>query len=173
MLVKIKIVLCVFLGVFLASSCVTRSRCLKRFPPATDSIYTVKDSIVTIYRDTIIYIHLPGEIQTDSVIIPCPPPKADFIPDTAYAKTSLAEAWAWWKYPSIKLRLVQRDSIINAELKDALMQKYYWHNEYNKVTKVIKEKYVPGFYKTCTFLFLGICLALIGAIALRIFLFKT
>ena len=160
--------LLILLLIPLTVSCVTQKRCLQRFPPVTDTVRIVKDSIRVITRDTTIFIHLPGEVKIDSVIIPCPPPKADFIPDTAYAYTTLAFAKAWWKYPSIKLKLVQKDSTINAELKNALTEKFYWHSEYDRVTKVYKEKYVPGFWKFCSFAFIGICVALIGFVVWKL-----
>jgi hypothetical protein len=147
------IVILVFL-----SSCVTQRKCLEKFPPTRDTIRIVQvhDSIV--YRDTTIVLTIPGETRVDSVPIPCPPPQASFIPDTAKAETPLANAKAWWNYPNIQLKLEQKDTTVL--LKAALKEAYHWKSEYEKVTTVPEPvKYIPKIYKQA----LSICIFIFAA----------
>lgn len=129
-------------ALFLTLSCATRRRCMEKFPVVSNTlrIITTRDSIVV--RDTTVFIKIPGEIVHDSVPIPCPPPPASYIPDTAYAETSLTYAKAWWRYPVIKLLLVQKDTTIEQRLDSALKESYHFKSEYLKIKEVItiKEK---------------------------------
>jgi hypothetical protein len=149
---KTKIIIGIFLIAF--SSCVTQKKCNEKFPSASDTvrIVQVRDSVV--YKDKIVEIKIPGELRIDSVVIPCSPPKASYIPDTARAETSLAKAKAWWSYPAIKLKLEQKDTTIEKRLDDAIMEAYHWRTEYEKIVMVKETKYVPKIYKDA----LAICI---------------
>lgn len=122
--------------------CATERKCRSRFPCVAETI--IRDSVITEikYRDTIIYIHIPGQTVKDTVSIPCPEPPKPYIPDTAKAETPLARAKAWWSYPSVKLELVQKDTTIEQRLKDAIMLKNMYRMLYEKerqAQKVVKE----------------------------------
>lgn len=162
-------IFCLFLAIL--SSCATQRRCNRFFPPSIDTvkITTTRDSISV--RDTTIFIHLPQIIKTDSILIPCPPTPLTYIPDTAKSETNYAIAKAWFDYPNIQLSLKQK-SEFQITLDNAIKEMWHWKNEYMKVSSVIKEKYIPGFYKFCTFAFIGIILAIIGYIAFRLFVLK-
>ena len=112
--------------------CATENKCRSRFPCVAETI--IRDSIVTEikYRDTTIYIHIPGQTATDTISIPCPEPPPPYVPDTAKAETSLAKAKAWWSYPSVKLELVQKDTTIEQRLKDAIRLKNVYRMLYEK-----------------------------------------
>ena len=142
--------------IILLTGCVTQKRCLTKFPPVNDTIRIVilKDSII--YRDTTIFIHLPGQTTIDSVVIPCPAPPPEFIPDTAKAETSLAFARAWFAYPNIQLRLVQTDTTIVARLDSAIMESYFWHNEYEQIKQTIIVKKIPLIYKIAFWTWIGV-----------------
>jgi len=146
----------VFLSVL--AGCATERRCNIKFPPQRDTIkiITIRDSII--YKDTTIFIKLPGEVRIDSVFIPCPPPPPQYIPDTARAETSLSLAKAWWSYPVIKLKLTQKDTTIMWKLDNAIKEAYHWRMEYQKIKEVKEIKYVPKIYKQalsiCIFLFI-------------------
>ena len=158
---KTILVLSVVLAVL--SSCVTQRKCNYKFPAKNDTIRieTIRDSIVI--KDTTIYIILPGETVTDSVIIPCPDPGPAYIPKRVIAETSLARAEAWWSYPNIKLTLIQKDTTIERRLEGAIKEAHYWKTEYEKITVTPQpEKHIPGFYRFCTFCFMGIVLAGVG-----------
>lgn len=154
-------------AVIVASSCVTQKRCLKRFPPGTDTVKVtiIKDTVIL--RDTTVYIHIPGEIQIDSVMIPCPPSPAAYIPDTIRAETSLAVAFAWWKYPRIHLQLIQKDTTIEQRLQDAIREKIHWQSEYERINEVVREKYIPGIYKAALWAWIGVILMLIFALVMK------
>jgi hypothetical protein len=152
----------VLLGVVLALllvSCATQKRCFEKWAMKPDTIRTVQVRDSVVMRDTIVFKYLPGEIRTDSVSIPCPPPAPGYIPDTAYAETSLAKAKAWWHYPVIKLKLEQKDTTLQFRLDSAIREAYHYRTEYNKLSQVLKEKYVPKIYKDalsiCIFIFIA------------------
>ena len=168
---KIKIVLLAVLTLFLTSC--SQKWCYTRYPVSVDSIYkyVTKDSIVI--KDTTIYIYLPGEIVHDSVRIPCPDPGPAYIPKRVTAETSLARAEAWWQYPNIKLLLIQKDSTIEVRLAGALKEAYYWESEYNKITvKPEPEKYIPGVYKVSFWMWIGVIIAGLGYVLIRLFVLK-
>lgn len=147
-----------FVLILLASSCATKKRCYDKWEMAPDTvtITNTKDSIV--YSDTIIYVSIPGVYQIDSIPIylpldsvlieiPCPPAPEGFIPDTAILKTDFAIAKAWYDKGMIKLSLEQKDKMLQLRLDSAIRESWHWRNEYNYVTQVLREKYVPKIYK--------------------------
>ena len=162
---KTYLITAVILSLFLGLSCATQRKCFEKWEMRPDTVRTstVRDSLV--YRDTIVYIPISGKTVIDSVIIPCPSPPPSFVPDTARAETELAIAKAWWSYPVIKLDLYQKENLLEVKLDSAIMEAYHWKNEYERITQVIKERYVPKIYKqalticivifACAFLFLG------------------
>ena len=155
------------------TSCVTQKKCNSKFPPSKDTIIieTVRDSIV--YKDTTIYIKLPGERVVDSFPIPCPPPPPDYIPRRVFAETSLAKASAWWSYPVIKLELIQKDTTIEKRLDNAVKEAYEWRTKYEKITITPQPvKYIPGIYKAALWLWIGVILAVAGYVAFRLFILK-
>ncbi len=159
--------------VLLGTSCVTQKRCLEKFPPGTDTIkiVQVKDSIV--YKDTIITVTIPGDLQIDSVIIPCPEPPVTYVPDTAKAETEFAYALAWFDHRSIKLKLVQKKSELEIRLDNAIKEAYHWKSEYEKITVTPQPvKYIPTIYKIALWLWVGVIITIIGYIVLKLFIFK-
>jgi len=164
-------ILSLFLAV-LSMGC-SRRWCNSHFPPSVDSIYkyVVKDSIII--KDTTIYIHLPGEVVHDSIEIPCPDPGPAYIPKKVYAETSLAKASAWFQWPNIKLELIQKDTTITQRLENAIKEMYHYKNLYTNVTNTLQPvKYVPGIYKIALWLWVGVILAVVGYVAVRLFVLK-
>ena len=135
------------LTVFVLSSCATQKRCYEKWGMKPDTITKVVSRDSLIYRDTTIIYHLPGDTVVSEVLIPCPPPPPDFIPDTAKVETDFALAKAWWSYPKIRLYLEQKDKYLRLELDSALRESWHWRYEYLQVKQVLKEKYVPVIYK--------------------------
>jgi len=161
------IVILAILSLF-ATSC-SKRWCNTHHPISVDTvrIETIRDSII--FRDTVIYKTIPGETVIDSVIIPCPE-VLGYQVKKVYAETSLAKASAWWDFPNIKLELIQKDTTIELRLDRALKESYHWKTLYEKLhIKPEPEKYIPGFYKFSTFAFIGIIIALIGYVLLKIF----
>lgn len=152
------------------TACVTQRKCNLKFPPSTESNIIVKVHDSLSYRDTIIFVKVPGDYKTDSVKIPCPSPAPGYIPDTAYAETSMAYAKAWFLYPNIKLSLTQKDTTIERRFKDALRESYYWKSEYSKVTVTpAPVKFIPGVYKTAFWLWILIIALGLSLLACKIF----
>ena len=153
----------------LSTSC-SKRWCNTHYPSNADTVLKelVRDSIIL--KDTTIYVSIPGEIIRDSIPIPCPDPGPAYIPKRVYAETSLARASAWWQYPVIKLELIQKDTTIIQRLDNAIKEKYYWKTLYQKITiKPEPVKFVPGFYKFCTFCFIGLLIAGLGFAGFKIF----
>jgi hypothetical protein len=165
---KNSIVLILILSLF--TGCATYKRCTTRYPCYGDTIRieTIRDSIVI--KDTTIVIKIPGETVTNTVEIPCPDPGPAYIPKKVHAETSLAYADAWFQFPNIKLILVQKDTTIVQRLDNAIKEAYYWKEIATKVTIVPKPvKYIPGFFKFCTYFFLGAVVVVILYILYKIF----
>ena len=152
------LLLFILLGL-ISFGCVTQKKCNAKFPPRIEHRDSVVYKDTIIYRDTTIFLTVPGELRIDSVPIPCPPPRADYIPDTAYAETKFAKARAWWKYPYIKLKLEQKDTSVM--LTAALKETRHWRALYESLT-VIPEpvKYIPKYHKIAAW-YMGISLALL------------
>lgn len=168
-----KILFLAILSLFLTSGCATYKRCASKFKIESDTvrIVSVRDSIVL--RDTLIYIHLPGQTVIDSVEIPCPPPPKSYVPKKVRAEVPLAFAEAWWEYPNIKLTLVQKDTTIVHRLHNAIVEKYYWKSEYELVKQSIEKKYVPKIYKQalsiCIVLFVSVIIGFVLWIRKKVF----
>jgi len=150
-------------------SCVTQRRCYEKFPPSISfEIKTMKrDSII--YRDTTLFVTLPGERSIDSIPVPCPVIPG-YKPDTAFAETSLAWAKAWLSRSRIKLQLEQKDTTITVRLDNAIKEAYYWKSEYEKIKEVPPpQKYIPSAYKTAFWAWIIIIALALGLLALKIF----
>lgn len=140
------IVVMLLFTLFAGSSC-SRRWCIARYGERVDTlrVVTYRDSVV--YRDTTVYVYLPGDTVREDVVIPCPPPPPDYVPDTAKAETDYAFARAWWSYPVIALELVQKQSRIALELDSVIKESYHWRTEYERIMAIIPERYVPKIYK--------------------------
>lgn len=137
----------IILTLILISSCITQKRCLTKYPPIADTVKITQARDSIILRDTTIYIKIPGESLTDSIMIPCPE-IINYIAETAFAETPLAKAWAWWQYPEVRLKLIQKDTTIETRLEEAIREAYHWKSEYNKITKVPDPvRYIPKLYQ--------------------------
>ena len=100
----------------LLTGCVTQKRCLEKFPPVVGSDTVVTEH--TVYRDTIIYRHLPG----DTVFVDVPVYIDNGQPMTvepARAETELAMAQSWVERGRLMLELQQKDSILQFKLDSA------------------------------------------------------
>jgi hypothetical protein len=156
---KVKIILFLAL-ISLVTGCATQKRCNIKFPSVNDTIRIehTRDSIVI--RDTTIFISVPGERVVDSVPIPCPPPPPWYVPKKVHAETQYAYAEAWWSYPNIKLLLVQKDTTLQIQLRQAIKEKYYWKSLYEKVHITPSPvKYIPKIYKQA----MSICILIFAA----------
>ena len=149
-------------------SCVTQRRCLSKFPPVSDTItvVTTKDSVI--YRDTTIYIKIPGAVQVDSILIPCPSVQPGvFIPDTAFLENQFSIARAWYRPPNIQLRLIQKDTTIAFRLDSAIREAHYWKEQYTQVTQTVTKKHIPVLYKIALWAWIGAIIFVLALILIR------
>jgi hypothetical protein len=137
------------LSITLLSGCVTQERCIRKFSPEIVTIRT--DSIIrtteTVYRDTTVYIHIPGVVQysTDTVII-----KDGIIQSRKnHITTSFAQSWAWVERGRLYHELSQNDTLIGFEVKDAIRITWERAERYYKEQQqtVVTTNKVPLFYK--------------------------
>lgn len=146
----------------ISTSCVTQRRCYDKFPP--DTVKIVRDT--TIYKDTTIYIHLPGDTVRDSIPVPVSIPP-DINRKPAEAHTSLAHARAWIENRQLKLELTQKDSLFQVQLDSAIRANK--HQE--TITRIVEKPLPPKpFYKVGFFILLGLVLFTITLLILARFL---
>lgn len=164
------ILLIFFVVIF--SSCTTQRRCLIKFPPqsSTETIY--KDSIheVIKYRDTTVYVKIPGETITNTVYVPVNSPGQNYIPDTARAENKYAIAKAWLDWPKIRLNLFQKPQTLEFDLKNAITERNTFKMLYEKEKskEVVQVRYVPKFVKILALWGVLSLLILIAYLALKI-----
>jgi len=92
------------------------ARLLEKHPLPVDTI--VVDS--TVYHDSIVYINIPGEIDSVMVYIP----ELVEVPDTSLkTTTAFAEATAGITSGDLWLKLVQTDTLIVYELDSVIVEK--------------------------------------------------
>jgi hypothetical protein len=129
-------------------------------------IETRRDSIV--YKDTTVFVIIPGETLHDSILIPAQP--GQILSDTLKLETSYALAVAYYKSPRVHLSLFQNGIDLNIKLDSALLEKYYWKDKYINVLnqKVTREKYIPGVYRGALWAWVGVIFVLLILIALKL-----
>lgn len=105
-----KKILCLSALAFLMVSCVTRKTCERKFQAyQADSVLTVTN-IVTVIRDTTIYVRLPGDTVFETVPID----------DVSILSTGMATSSAWVKDGKLKHKLETRDTSIGVQFRGAL-----------------------------------------------------
>jgi len=157
---KIALFACVWLACL--SSCATAKRCAKKYPPLpADTVIVVK----TEWHDTTIYLTTPADTLRDTVEITLPCPEADqYVSQIARVENELASAKAWIENKRLRLELqikerqlaIHIDSV--AELRKEIVTV--------TTTKIVKEKFVPPFYRASLF----VNIALMGLFIIGIFL---
>jgi hypothetical protein len=109
----------------------------------------VVTEIVT-YRDTTVYLTLPADTVTDSVYIEVPCPALDdYVSDTVRVDKKLASASAWIERRKLKLQLAMKDAVLEFTIDSiaATRTKTVTITE----MKIVKEKFVPPFYRASLF----------------------
>lgn len=124
--------LAVFMFAMIAAGC---SRyCARHFQPSViikDSLIT---STITEYKDTTIYLHLPGKVVKDSVpvIIQIPGQPVKITPNRLSKELEYCQAEAWIKENKMFLSLIQKDTLIEWNLKNAIRSVLSTSNYYKK-----------------------------------------
>ncbi len=158
-----KNILIILIGLITFTGCVTEKRCNSKFPPETMIIR--KDSIIrekeTIYRDTTIYIHIPGEVQNYNDTIYIKAGQIYFKP--SHLRTSFAESRAWVENGRFKHTLTQNDTTLSLRLKNAIRLTWERAEAYykEKEVKVVEKRFIPLVWKI---------FAIFGAAALLYFI---
>ena len=167
----------VIITLFLGLSCATQRKCFEKFPPmeTKDSIYTETVKEVPVY--------LPGDSIEIWVPIDCPDQDVAFVennrlkqqiiilngrlksntvvkPDTVFVPVIETKT-------VIKLDLNQKENLFEVMLDSAIMEAYHWKTEYEKITQVIKERYVPKIYKQALSICIFIFVAFAGWLAMK------
>jgi len=148
--IKLLIIISILLP---GTSCVTRKACERKFP--TETMIIRKDSIIrettTIFRDTTVYITVPGENQyfTDTVYV-----KDGMIYfKPSHLRTSFAESDAWIENNRIMHTLTQNDTIVPITIKNAIRltweraEKYFSKDQ----TRIVEKKVIPKWVKLLAF----------------------
>jgi hypothetical protein len=171
----LKAVSLLLIVVSLSGCFATQKRCLRLFPPvaSTDTVIRVvlHDSIV--WKDTTIFVKLPGETFIDSLEIILNAGNdinKVFLSDTLTLETTFARAVAYYKTPRVHLTLFQKGIDLKLKLDSALSEKYYWKDKYTEIlNKQVKEvKYIPVLYKVSFWLCIGILAVFLGGIFYRV-----
>ena len=148
----------------------TRKRCLNLYPPTSsrDSVVheAIRDSIV--FKDTTVFVSIPGETITDSVPFPVYVEKSIKI-DTARAETAFAKAKAYYSNRAIHIILEQKTTDLEIRLDNALRESYQWKEKYTSVLnkQVVRERYIPGVYKIALWMWVGVFAALLLYVVLK------
>ena len=146
------------------TGCATQRRCLQKFPPPPAD--TVTQETVT-YRDTTLYVMLPADTVRDSipVMLPCPQPELSTSRVSVRNRYANAQTWIANGKLHIDLQMnsaslaITIDSLAATKTKTVTITK----------TVIVKEKYVPPFYRAMLFvsIFLAVLFVLIIVISLR------
>ena len=141
------------------TGCITQKKCYRKFPPTIDTVKIVfsRDSIV--YKDTTLYLTIPGDTVWNTVEIPCPPPPPSYIPDTVIAETEYAHARAWLDHSFIMLVLIQKPTDLEWRLDSAIKESHHWKELYIKESAVIKT--IPLLYRIALWVLVGMILMIV------------
>jgi len=172
------------------TSCMTQRRVYRYIrehplPSTSDTLIreVVRDTII--YRDTTIYITLPGGSGRDSVGVdtgeveirakkPSRGLNLRYIPDTATVKTNLAIAKAWLDPgpPAyIHVTLHQHDTLLAVKLDSALAREQHWRDRYMEVkkTQTVPQRFIPNLYKVTFWIVIIEVISLILFLVLKFF----
>lgn len=121
----------------LSGSCVTRKACERKFPP--EAMIIRKDSIIqtteTIYKDTTIYVHIPGETvkETKTVYLT----EGVMYSDKSHLFTSFADSWAFVENGKLIHTLMQKDTLIQQGIENAIRLTWVRAERFFETSKTI------------------------------------
>lgn len=131
-----------FLVIILISGCATQKRCEQKFPPQivrTDSVITKTQ---TIYRDTTIFVYLPGDTVYDTVHV--------ILRDgIANSRASIHESdLAWSKAQVVDGVLIHelrmKDTALAVMIENAIRESATLTEKSTGETRIVKENYLTG-----------------------------
>ena len=148
-------------------SCMTADKCNRRYPPAETLI--IKDSIITntttVFRDTVVLLQLPPDTITvfsrEYVRDTVDPSLINI--DTINSENDFSVALAWVNQSHLGLSLIQKDSgimfLIDSAVRETAHFRELYHTQLNKQVKTVR--YIPVFYRFCSYFFFITITALI------------
>jgi hypothetical protein len=126
----------------LLSGCVTQKRCEQKFPPEISTVTETITKTVTVYRDTTIFVHMPGDTVRDTI---------EVVVDRGIAnsKPSIHETkFAWSKAQVINglllHQLIQKDSVLKFMLDNAIRESTTAIENKTTQTRILEKNYVTG-----------------------------
>jgi len=131
---------------FLLAGCATQKRCNKKFPPQE----TITETIV--YRDTIVYINVPGELVTDTVKIESP---IDLNLPERVLQTEFCFARAWITNNLLMFELQQKEIEKEIVFKDVIIEKEIIVETVKEVNKLTRWQEFKGYLGVLFLVLLG------------------
>jgi hypothetical protein len=126
----------------LMSGCVTQKRCEQKFPQQIITIDSVITKTETIYRDTTIFIELPGDTIRDTVEVTVKEGIANSRP--SIHETDLAWSMAQVVNGFLRHELIQKDSTLARVIENAIRESATT-TEKNKIqTRIVEKNYITG-----------------------------
>jgi hypothetical protein len=138
---KNKLIGLVFFALLL-SGCVTQKRCDQKFPPQLITSDSVITNTITIYRDTTIYVYLPGDTVYDTVHVTIENGIANSRPsihetDLAWSKAQVVDG-------RLIHELIQKDSVLARVIENAIRESATTTDRNRIKTEIIEKNYVTG-----------------------------
>lgn len=126
----------------LMSSCVTQKRCEQKFPQQIITIDSVITKTETIYRDTTIFIELPGDTIRDTITV-------EVINGISNSRPSIHETDLAWSMAQVvngflRHELIQKDSTLARVIENAIRESATTTDKTKLITKVEEKNYVTG-----------------------------
>jgi hypothetical protein len=152
---------------FILPSCITLDKCRRRYPP-TESII-VRDSVITntitVFKDSLVSFRLPADtitiIRREYIRDPLDPSLISI--DTINAENDFSVALAWVHQSSLGLNLIQKDStlwfLLDSAIRETAHFRELYHKEIHKQVESVR--YIPKFYRFCSYFFFITITALI------------
>jgi len=151
----------------LLPACSLKQWCYDRYPPQ-EKVIVERD---TIMKDTTIYIHVPGDVQIDTVEVTIPvAPDIDVSQYEIRGETQFARARAWLELKDAELmmylKLEQKEQMIEKVIEDAVQER---STHTTKVITVIREvKHTPLIYRIALWFSVVVLILIIGYLGLKL-----
>ena len=153
----------------LTSSCVTRKNCEKRFPQAVHDSLIIHTNTQTIYKDTTVFVRIPGD-TVEKVIELHSTDLTDS--EISILNTERARSFAWIKAGKLHHRLIQKDSVLEQKIKNAIRTTSHTANQEKIIYKTQKVNELTGLQWVQIYLGRLFALALMGWLIITICLPK-
>jgi hypothetical protein len=135
----------IFMLLLIASgwqSCATQKRCNKKYPPQVITSDSVITNTITIYRDTTIYVYLPGDTVRDTIEVVVKEGIANSRPsihetDLSWSKAQVVDG-------RLIHELIQKDSVLARVIDNAIRESAIITDRTRIETKIIEKNFVSS-----------------------------